>query len=137
MVCIYCSSPTNVVNSRHQKRTNSTWRRRKCIECSAIVSTVESIDLDSSVLFQQDNKQAPFIKEHLLLSIYESCRHRPTAVTDAIGLTNTVIAACMRKSAKPGIISRDTLVQTTWQTLDRFDHAASTHYSAFHRIKKA
>jgi transcriptional regulator NrdR family protein len=133
MVCVYCNSPTKVVNSRHQKRSNSTWRRRKCLVCSAIVSSVESIDLQTCIQFSQNKHTTPFIREKLFISVYESCRHRPTALIDAIGLTTTIIAKSLEHPNSLGTITRTDLISTTYATLKKFDSVAATYYAAYHK----
>lgn len=132
MVCIYCSSHTQVVNSRHQRRANAVWRRRRCIECTNIFSTLENADYEKSwVVRQADGTLVPFLRDKLLVSIYNSCQHRPQALQDAIGLSNTVLTALLpeaRSSALPASVIANHILTT----LRRFDTAAATHYQAFH-----
>jgi transcriptional regulator NrdR family protein len=46
MKCIFCNGQLGVVNSRNTDKGRSVWRRKKCNECSRIVTTREKIDLD-------------------------------------------------------------------------------------------
>src|SRR5579871_2649414 len=92
MVCIYCSSKTQIINSRFQKRLNNTWRRHKCLKCKAVFTSIESPKLDSLWLVRGPNGQLlPFRQNKLLISIYNSCKHRETALDDATELTSTVL----------------------------------------------
>lgn len=91
MVCIYCNSETQVHNSRHQKRANQVWRRRKCLGCQAIFTTLEAVDTSQALSLRRKTHLQPFSRDTLLLSIYDSLRHRPTAVNDASALTATAI----------------------------------------------
>lgn len=132
MVCMYCSSKTEVTNSRLQKRTNTVWRRRQCLSCKSIVSTIEQVDYEKSWVVQySDTSLQPFLRDKLFVSIYKSCQHRPTALPDALGLTTTVIAAC-RPLAKSGSLPVRVIASQTLRTLQRFDQAAAIHYQAFH-----
>lgn len=132
MVCTYCSANTQVTNSRLQKRTNSVWRRRKCTGCGAIFSTTEYVDHEKSWVVQYTDKQlSPFLRDKLFVSIFQSCQHRPTALPDAIGLADTVIAAA-NKQVNQGTLPAKAIAIAAHETLKRFDQAAATHYQAFH-----
>lgn len=134
MDCVYCGAKTRVTNSRQQKRQGSVWRRRQCTNCHGIFTTQESADFARSWAFAAKNGHLqPFIREQLLVSLYDSLRHRPTALEDATALTTTILAK-LRQTTRAGAIPRAALVQTTLTTLRAFDHAAATHYQAFHPL---
>ncbi len=134
MVCVYCGGDTRVVNSRPQIRSNQIWRRRLCKSCQAIFSTIESHDPAQTWMVKKPGKPAKeFAKEKLFLSIYESLKHRSTALYDAKHLTQTVINNLSR-TTKDGIIESRTITNTVIVSLNRFDKTASTHYRAFHAI---
>lgn len=71
------------------------------------------------------------MRDKLFLSIYESCKHRPTALGDALELTNTIINAVSRESAG-AIIPKHSLVAQTEVTLKRFDPTAAIFYKAYY-----
>lgn len=131
MVCIYCSNNTKVSNSRHQKRSNSVWRRRCCLDCQAIVSTIESIDLSTAILVSEDNDHTPFLRDKLLISIHDSCKHRKTSLKDSIALTDTIISMLLPK-IKHASITKEDIKQTVQIVLEKFDTAAAVQYQAFH-----
>lgn len=132
MVCLACASPTNVVNSRLQKRSNQVWRRRLCSNCSMIFTTEEVVDYDSSWRVEsKSNKLLPFSRDRLLLSLYSSCSHRRNALSDASALVSTIIRK-LSLEAESGVLSSDSIKQITLVTLNRFDKVASVHYQAHH-----
>jgi transcriptional repressor NrdR len=132
MVCTYCSSETQVTNSRLQKRSNSVWRRRKCIACGAIFSTSEHVDYEKTWVVQYpDRPLSPFLRDKLFTSIYKSVQHRPSSLNDAIGLTSTVISA-VHIDVKDGSLPSQDLAKATLKVLHRFDKPASISYQAFH-----
>lgn len=135
MVCIYCPGNTQVINSRHQKRLNHIWRRRRCGSCGNVFTTSESPELAASLVVESTGGLEPFSRDKLFLSLYDSCRHRPTAQTDATALTSTVIAKLLT-SLKDATLSRQTIITTANAVLKNFDHAANVHYTAYHPIKK-
>jgi transcriptional repressor NrdR len=133
MVCIYCGSPTQVKNSRLQRRANQVWRRRQCTACAALFTTEESPELTTSLVVQHTTHQLqPFSRDRLFASIYESCKHRSQAADDAAALTKTVISTILQQQHE-GNVLRDVIVRTTHQTLQLFDPTAAAVYSAYHK----
>lgn len=134
MVCPYCQHPTRVTNSRTQKRANSTWRRRRCQQCHTVFTTIEGIDFSKSLVVETARgSYEPFERDKLLLSIYDSLRHRKTAQTDATALTGTIITQLLRH--KTAQLHVTLIANTTYSVLQRFDAAASVHYRAFHPVR--
>jgi transcriptional repressor NrdR len=132
MVCTYCGSETQVINSRHQKRGNNVWRRRKCTVCGAVFSTSEQIDYEKTWAVQsKDGRISPFLRDKLFISIHKSVQHRPAALQDAIGLTSTVINAVAHKVTN-GAVRTEDIAEITLLTLRRFDQPAAISYQAFH-----
>lgn len=135
MVCIYCGSGTYVTNTRLQKRSNNVWRRRTCVKCGAVFSTGEQADYEKSWVVQyggsKSNSLAPFLRDKLFISIHKSVQHRPTALQDAIGLTDTVINHVAHEIRDGGLRS-EIIALETFKTLQRFDKPAAISYQAFH-----
>lgn len=75
----------------------------------------------------------PFERDRLFVSVYESCKHRPTALADATGLLLTITANVLH-AANDGTIERNQLATIVHETLERFDSAAATVYGAYHRL---
>lgn len=132
MVCIYCSSETKVSNSRLQKKANQVWRRRACTSCGAVFTTLEAVEASQALRVRHTPKHSePFSRDTLLLSIYDSLKHRKTAVTDATALTATVLGK-LYPLIHEATLERDDIVAIASETLRRFDPVAATHYQAFH-----
>lgn len=133
MVCIHCGSKTDVINSRHQKRRNQVWRRRRCQHCRAVFTTQEAADYSGAwLVVTSDGALEPFWRDKLYLSIHNSLQHRATAPVDATDLTDTIVQA-LSKIVVNSAIKRSDIVRIALLTLSRFDSVASTHYRAFHR----
>lgn len=133
MVCIQCQQKTQVINSRPQRRTNQQWRRRQCSNCNSIFSTTESADYSAVWSIKRASRPLmQFNRDKLLLSVYDSLKHRPKSLEDAAGLTNTVISK-LSALATNGILTPKQIAQTVQVALNRFDKAASVHYQANHK----
>ena len=133
MVCIQCQNETQVINSRLQKRSNQVWRRRKCSNCSSIITTHEAADYNAAWRVKSKTQAlVPFDRDKLFLSLYKSLQHRPTAITDATGITDTVIKNLLTVQ-RSGLLQPEQITETVVTSLTRFDTAASIHYQAFHK----
>jgi transcriptional repressor NrdR len=132
MVCIYCGGETGVTNSRAQKKNNQVWRRRRCTKCGATFSTHEAAQYDLAWQVQNKKRLQPFSSLKLFMSLYKSCEHRTTALSDAQGLTDTVIRK-LPALMRDGMISSRDIAGVAQVALNRFDTAASSHYQAFHK----
>jgi transcriptional regulator NrdR family protein len=98
-----------------------------------VFSTEESVQYRGSWAVRgKAGDLQPFWRDKLLLSLYRSCQHRPTALSDAGGLTDTIIKKAQGQ-IRNSVITSSELAQTVQVALNRFDRAASTHYQAFHR----
>jgi transcriptional repressor NrdR len=132
MVCIYCHGDTRVTNSRLQKQANQVWRRRQCIECGNNFTTHEIADSRTAIIVRYSPKVLkPFSRDTLFISVYESCKHRAQAVSDASALTQTILAK-LYDHLDDSVLERDTIAAVTLAVLGRFDSSAATMYSAYH-----
>jgi len=133
MVCIYCGNKTQVINSRTQHRSNQVWRRRKCLTCSSVFTTEEKADYASHWLIKtQNNGLQPFNRDKLLISLFESLKHRKTALEDASDIADTVIKK-LAGNMRNGVVEMKTVEQHALVALNRFDKVAAVHYQAFHK----
>jgi transcriptional regulator NrdR family protein len=134
MVCIHCGQKTQVINSRTQRRANQVWRRRRCVSCQAVFSTLESTDYGAVWLVRgSTSRLSPFSRDKLFLSLHKSCQHRPTAASDAGALAETVIGK-LSGQVQDGVIPVKSIAAAVQVALARFDKAAGVHYQAFHQI---
>ena len=132
MVCPYCSHQTKVINSRHQKRNNQTWRRRQCVSCQAIFTTHEQIELTSTLSVREaDDSLMPFVKERLFSSLLLACDGLNDPYGTATELTATVINELRGKAGDAMVSSKD-IAATTGQILRRFNAKAFLKYVSQH-----
>jgi transcriptional regulator NrdR family protein len=134
MVCIYCGGITNVTNSRLQRKLNRKWRRRKCQTCNQIFTTIESISENTSIMVDKSPAEpqlVPFSRDNLFISLYRSCGHRSTALSDASLITDTIISKLLSK-VENSCISQNIIQQYAFITLKRFDPVAATFYKAYY-----
>jgi transcriptional repressor NrdR len=134
MVCIYCSAPTQVKNSRSRDNDSTIWRRRACAACGAVFTTHEAAQLSTAyVVVRRDGSFSPLSKQKLFVSIYESCKHRKRPIEDASALTDTIMNRVVRMPNNiTGSIDVATVQVIAQATLKAFDQVAHTYYTAYY-----
>ena len=101
------------------------------MQCKALTTSIESVDLASAFRVRTAAVLAPFSRDILFISVYETCKHRKTALKDATALTATIISVLPTIHEK-SVIDRSRLTKTVHQTLKRFDATAAMLYIALH-----
>lgn len=136
MVCIYCGYKTRVTNSRSSRRSSNVWRRRRCLHCKALFTSRERADLGGThVVKHSDGSLEAFSRDNLFISIYESCGHRKSALTDAEALTDTIISMLLSSHElnRPSLTTK-TITTLCKTTLEHFDAVAATYYAAYYGL---
>lgn len=129
MICPYCTSETQVTNSRPSKKSPEVWRRRSCKVCLNVWTTRETVDLSTSHrIVTSQNHLEPFQRDKLFMSIKDSCAHRKTALSDATALTDTILRQVLLQNES--LISTLYLSDITYKVLNRFDPTAAAVYKA-------
>lgn len=130
MVCPKCHSPkSRIYNSRPTKRTNQTWRRRRCTHCGFTFSTREYIEADQYLKVSTKTGIQPFSRVSLLLSIAQACQHFSDKPDIAFYLLGTIETKLLEKS-QDGQVSTDDIIATTLSVLQNFDTKAYLSYLA-------
>lgn len=131
MVCIYCDNNTKVTNSRPLKGDNIVWRRRKCLNCSAIFSTKESINLEQALRVSKKNGAIePFYRDKVFLGIFKAVDHLDNSANIATALTNTVLRH-IHKHKTSAVISSEQITMLCARVIKRYDAAAGVRYLSY------
>lgn len=130
MVCLYCTNDSQVTNSRLQKRANSVWRRRKCLNCGAIWTSLERLEASTVWRVQQNGHLLTFSYETLYISLYEALKHKKTAVQDAKHLCDTVMQKLAGKHL--AVLPTELITKTTYDILRRYNKLAAELYKTTH-----
>lgn len=134
MICIKCfNKSTNVTNSRPQRKQHTVWRRRQCVQCKAIFTTIERPSLaDNTLIMNTHNEEETFNLGKLIISIAGAFTHQPEkAAYEAMWLAQTVEEILSREYK---VITADDIAAVTHQALKRFDELAAVQYAARHRL---
>lgn len=130
MICIKCGCQnTRVTNSRHNKKSASTWRRRQCKDCSYTYTTYEEPALDQiKVISGRDSTS--FSHAKLLISLAGCFEHTPVSRGEkAEALARTIETKLINDGNQT---SSQTISETSYTALKHFDRLASVQYAAKH-----
>lgn len=95
-------------------------------------TSIESPDYSYSIVVNKPkSKVEAFSRDKLLITVFDSLKHRKSAYSDAAALTDTVIAKVLNAISGPGVDLK-VITTITEQTLRNFDYAAATHYHAYY-----
>lgn len=131
MVCLYCGSQTQVINSRRRQRNNQVWRRRKCLACQAIFTSSEAVELESALSVNADGRIEPFIPDLLLYELINCLKHRSDAYTASRELLDTIVQRLLTLPQKPLFTTND-INRVSAQILKRFDRRAYLRWCVEH-----
>jgi len=131
MVCVYCGSETQVVNSRHQRRNNQVWRRRRCLRCRAVFTTLEAADYANALRVEAGSVFKPFLADLLYTEVLLALSDRKQAYIDAREVTATIIKNLLQHPSSP-LFKPQEISQATAAVLQKFDKQAWHRYAAEH-----
>jgi transcriptional repressor NrdR len=131
MVCPKClHAKTRIYNSRAVKRTNQTWRRRRCDNCGFEFSTREYVESGDSLQVTTNGKLLPFSQIKLLLSLARATEHYKKP--DIAMYLMAIIENKLLHNSEKGVISVQDVLQATLKTLHSFDTQSFVAYLAAH-----
>ncbi|MCA9331750.1 hypothetical protein KC968_02300 [Candidatus Saccharibacteria bacterium] len=96
-------------------------------------TSLESVDLSSSIHVNCPEGLEPFQRDKLFMSIFDSLKHRKAAIHDATALTDTVLNKLLPYMQNISINKLE-IKKIVIDTLLKFDKVAATHYQAFHPL---
>jgi len=131
MVCIYCGGGTGVINSRPQKRSNQIWRRRKCRQCRAIVTSIEAIDYATALTVASEGAAGPFIEDKLYSDLLSAFKHRKDRYLAAREAASTVTKELLKLPSKPLFTTKE-ISRCAGAVLSRLDKRAYLRFAAEH-----
>lgn len=129
MNCLYCSSPSKIVNSRRFRRGYEKWRRHKCDSCGSAFTTRELPDLEVSLrVVKRSGKTEPYYFNKLLVSIYKAIDHRTNAQVDAGSIAQTISTNLLPR--QDASVSTEHISLLTIKTLKNYDPVGAVKYQA-------
>lgn len=78
MKCPYCGHLDNkVIDSRLNKESTITRRRRSCLSCDQRFTTYERLEVMMPVLVKKDGRREPWDRQKIVMGLEKACEKRP------------------------------------------------------------
>ena len=133
MVCIECHrKPTQVVNSRPRQFGMQVWRRRYCPECHSLFSTYEQLSPKDMPAVKTGHSSARFSIPKLCISILTELEPNQDNPDTAYELAVTTWQKLSRDCS--GSLTRQDIVQITYNTLYAYQPSAGLRYGLKHQL---
>ncbi len=131
MVCPFCSSTdTNVVNSRAKKRTARVWRRRACLNCSAIFTTNELPNYEQLTVIKRNARKEKFSYPKLFISVWRACEPLKSPQDTSEAICESIMERVLKQSTN-GEVSTEQISEIAGGVLQRYNSGAFVRYISF------
>jgi len=83
MKCPYCGHLDNkVIDSRLNKESTITRRRRSCLACNQRFTTYERLEVMMPVLVKKDGRRESWDRQKMVVGLEKACEKRPVSCDD-------------------------------------------------------
>jgi len=83
MKCPYCGHLDNkVIDSRLNKESTITRRRRSCLECNQRFTTYERLEVMMPLLVKKDGRREAWDRQKMVIGLEKACEKRPVSCDD-------------------------------------------------------
>ncbi|MBW6520572.1 MAG: transcriptional regulator NrdR [Desulfoarculaceae bacterium] len=83
MKCPYCGHLDNkVIDSRLNKESTITRRRRSCLDCNQRFTTYERLEVMMPVLVKKDGRRESWDRQKMVAGLEKACEKRPVSCDD-------------------------------------------------------
>src|SRR3989344_4159126 len=129
MRCVTCShAETKVVETR--ETSDSTRRRRECLECKARFTTYERSEPQELIVLKKNGSKQAFDPEKLLGGVKRACEKGPVT-TEQIDELISQVEAKARESGKE--ISSQSIGEWVMERLAKIDEVAYIRFASVYR----
>ncbi|MEN8189226.1 MAG: transcriptional regulator NrdR [Thermodesulfobacteriota bacterium] len=91
MKCPYCGHLDNkVIDSRLNKESTITRRRRSCLACSQRYTTYERLEVMMPVLVKKDGRREPWDRQKMAAGLGKACEKRPVSIDEIDGFVDEI-----------------------------------------------
>lgn len=83
MKCPYCGHLDNkVIDSRLNKESTITRRRRSCLDCNQRFTTYERLEVMMPLLVKKDGRREAWDRQKMVVGLEKACEKRPVSCDD-------------------------------------------------------
>ena len=132
MKCPYCGHLDNkVIDSRLNKESTITRRRRSCLACNQRFTTYERLEVMMPVLVKKDGRRESWDRQKMVVGLEKACEKRPVSCDDIDAFVDEI----ERKLQDLGLkeVSSQVIGEWVMEDLPDLDEVAYVRFASVYR----
>lgn len=132
MKCPYCGHLDNkVIDSRLNKESTITRRRRSCLSCEQRFTTYERLEVMLPMLVKKDGRREVWDRQKMVVGLEKACEKRPVSCDDIDAFVDEIESQLQdypSKEVPSGVIG-----EWVMERLPRLDEVAYVRFASVYR----
>lgn len=132
MKCPYCGHLDNkVIDSRLNKESTITRRRRSCLSCKQRFTTYERLEVTMPMLVKKDGRREVWDRQKMVVGLEKACEKRPVSVDDIDGFVDEIESRLQDYPAKE--VPSEVIGEWVMEELPKLDEVAYVRFASVYR----
>ncbi len=132
MKCPYCGHLDNkVIDSRLNKESTITRRRRSCLACNQRFTTYERLEVMMPVLVKKDGRRESWDRQKMVVGLEKACEKRPVSCDDIDVFVDEIEKKLQDLGVKE--VSSQVIGEWVMENLPDLDEVAYVRFASVYR----
>ncbi len=132
MKCPYCGDLNNkVIDSRLNKDSTITRRRRSCLACDQRFTTYERLEVMMPMLVKKDGRREPWDRQKMVGGLEKACEKRPVSIDQIDEFVDEVEHRLQDIGSKE--VQTEVIGEWVMEGLSRLDEVAYVRFASVYR----
>ncbi len=132
MKCPYCGYLDNkVIDSRLNKESTITRRRRSCLACNQRFTTYERLEVMMPVLVKKDGRREAWDRQKMVVGLEKACEKRPVSYDDIDVFVDEIEKRLQNLGLKE--VSSQIIGEWVMEALPELDEVAYVRFASVYR----
>ncbi|MBU0664545.1 MAG: transcriptional regulator NrdR [Proteobacteria bacterium] len=132
MKCPYCGHLDNkVIDSRLNKESTITRRRRSCLACNQRFTTYERLEVMMPVLVKKDGRRESWDRQKMVVGLEKACEKRPVSCDDIDAFVDEIEKKLQDLGSKE--VSSEVIGEWVMEDLPDLDEVAYVRFASVYR----
>jgi transcriptional repressor NrdR len=132
MKCPYCGYLDNkVIDSRLNKESTITRRRRSCLACNQRFTTYERLEVMMPVLVKKDGRRESWDRQKMVVGLEKACEKRPVSCDDIDAFVDDIEKKLQDLGSKE--VASEVIGEWVMEGLPGLDEVAYVRFASVYR----
>jgi len=132
MKCPYCGHLDNkVIDSRLNKESTITRRRRSCLSCEQRFTTYERLEVMLPMLVKKDGRREVWDRQKMIVGLEKACEKRPVSCDDIDAFADDIESKLQDYPSKE--VPADVIGEWVMAELPKLDEVAYVRFASVYR----